>query len=74
MDASALMEAANIAGGIDLLGRRLRVPKKQLRSWIDGDLETPHAVLLRAVRLLRDARGDCDGSSVSPVDPRASSS
>ena len=74
MDASALIEAANIAGGIDLLGRRLRVPKKQLRSWIDGDLETPHAVLLRAVRLLRDARGDCDESSMSPVGSRASSS
>jgi hypothetical protein len=58
VDTSALLEAANIAGGIDLLGRRLRVPKKQLRSWIEGDLETPHAVLLRAGRLVRNARGD----------------
>ena len=74
MDASALLEAANIAGGIDPLGRRLRVPKKQLRSWIEGDLETPHAVLLRAVRLLRDARGDRDENSMGAVGSGASSS
>lgn len=48
-----LLEAKSIAGGIEALARHLRVPKKQLGSWIDGELETPQAVLLRVIDFLR---------------------
>jgi hypothetical protein len=47
--ANLLRRATSIAGSIDALARYLHVPKKQLGSWIDGDIETPHAVFLRAV-------------------------
>jgi hypothetical protein len=53
--ASALLEAADIAGGLPVLARRLRVPAKQLRSWMEGDEETPRSVLLRAVEFVRVA-------------------
>jgi hypothetical protein len=51
-----LLKAKGIAGGIEALARQLRVPKKQLGSWIDGEVETPLTVFLRAVDLLRGAR------------------
>ena len=47
--ANLLRRATTIAGSIDALARYLHVPKKQLGSWIDGDIETPRAVFLRAV-------------------------
>ena len=53
--ASALLIAKGIAGSIDALARRLRVPKKQLASWIDGEVQTPRTVLLRAVDYLAGA-------------------
>ena len=37
----------------DELARHLRVPKKQLASWISGELDTPYGVFLRAVDFLR---------------------
>ena len=51
--ASTLLRAKSIAGGIEALARHLRVPKKQLGSWIDGEVETPRAVFLRAVDFLQ---------------------
>ncbi|HET7366140.1 MAG TPA: hypothetical protein VFJ70_21400 [Burkholderiales bacterium] len=52
---NTLVEAASIAGGIRTLARRLRVPLKQLTSWIEGDEEIPLPVLLRAIDFLRGA-------------------
>jgi hypothetical protein len=54
--ASTLLKAAGIAGGIESLARRLRVPKKQLTSWMDGEVRTPRAVVLRAIDFLRGAQ------------------
>lgn len=51
--ASTLLEAADVAGGVQALARRLRVPKKQLGSWMEGEAEAPPAVFLRAVDFLR---------------------
>jgi len=51
-----LARAMGIAGGIEALARELRVPKKQLGSWIAGDVETPHGVFLRVVAFLRCPR------------------
>ena len=56
MTNDTLLKAAGIAGGIEALARHLRVPKKQLGSWIAGDVETPHGVFLRVVAFLRGAR------------------
>jgi hypothetical protein len=54
--ASMLARAQSIAGGIEALARHLRVPKKQLGSWIAGEVETPHGVFLRVVDFLRGAK------------------
>ena len=54
---SMLLRAMNIAGGIEALARELRVPKKQLGSWIAGELETPDGVYLRLVAFLRISPG-----------------
>ena len=51
-----LRRAMDIAGGIEALARELHVPKKQLGSWIAGELETPHGVYLRLVVFLRSRR------------------
>jgi hypothetical protein len=50
---NTLLDAAAIAGGIRVLARRLRVPLKQLTSWMEGDEPTPQTVYLRAVDLVR---------------------
>jgi hypothetical protein len=55
MTDDTLLKAAGIAGGIDALARHLRVPKKQLGSWMEGEVETPRTVSLRAVDFLRGA-------------------
>ena len=52
-----LVEALDIAGGIQTLARKLHVPSKQLGSWIDGEVETPRTVWLRAVEFVRAAKG-----------------
>lgn len=52
---SMLLRAQGVAGSIEALARELRVPKKQLGSWIAGDVETPHGVFLRVVAFLRGA-------------------
>lgn len=49
---SMLLEAAGIAGGIQALARRLRVPSKQLTSWMEGEEKTPHTVFLRVLDFL----------------------
>jgi hypothetical protein len=51
-----LVEALDLAGGIQTLARKLRVPSKQLGSWIEGEVETPHSVWLRALDLIRQAK------------------
>ena len=48
-----LRRAMDIAGGIEALARELHVPKKQLGSWIAGELETPDGVYLRLIAFLR---------------------
>ena len=53
--ASMLLVAKGVAGGIEALARHLRVPKKQLASWIDGEVSTPPTVCLRVVDYLAAA-------------------
>jgi len=48
-----LLQALDIAGGLQALARHLHVPKKQLGSWLDGETETPPAVVLRAINFLK---------------------
>ncbi|HZO02952.1 MAG TPA: hypothetical protein VFB93_17285 [Burkholderiales bacterium] len=47
-----LHRAAGIAGGIRELARCLRVPTKQLTSWMEGEVPTPHTVFLRALAVV----------------------
>ena len=54
--ANTLLRAAAIAGGIESLARGLRVPKKQLCSWMEGEVQTPRAVVVRAIEFLRCAQ------------------
>jgi hypothetical protein len=53
--ATTLLEAAAAAGGVQALARRLRVPTKQLGSWMQGDAEAPASVIMRAVYFLQCA-------------------
>ena len=53
---NTLLEAANIAGSLQVLARKLHVPSKQLGSWIDGEVETPLTVVQRALDYIRNAR------------------
>lgn len=46
---SMLHRAAALAGSIRELARRLHVPSKQLTSWMEGEVPTPHTVFLRAL-------------------------
>ena len=55
MESTLLLRALSIAGCIEALARQLRVPKKQLGSWITGEVETPDGVYLRVVNFLRVA-------------------
>ncbi|HWI97378.1 MAG TPA: hypothetical protein VNU96_00075 [Burkholderiales bacterium] len=50
-----MLQALDIAGGLQALARHLHVPKKQLGSWLDGDTETPPAVLVRVINFLQRA-------------------
>ena len=50
-----LLQALDIAGGLQALARQLHVPKKQLGSWLDGETETPPAVVVRAINFLKRA-------------------
>lgn len=50
--AGVLIEAARIAGGIQALARRVHVPTKQLTSWIEGEVPTPHTVFLRVLAFI----------------------
>lgn len=65
-----LLKAKGVAGGIDALARHLRVPKKQLASWIDGEIATPPTVFLRAVDFLASASPVVPKSPFSPGGPR----
>ena len=53
---NTLVEALHIAGELPVLARKLRVPSKQLGSWIEGEIETPGTVLERALNFIREAR------------------
>lgn len=46
---STLHCAAALAGGVRELARRLGVPSKQLTSWMEGEVPTPHTVFQRAL-------------------------
>ena len=48
-----LAQALRVAGGIQALARYLRVPKKQLMSWVEGEEATPPSVLARALAFVR---------------------
>jgi hypothetical protein len=52
---TTLLDAERIAGGIEALARKIRVPTKQLRSWIEGELDAPPTVLMRAFDLVQGA-------------------
>jgi len=67
MTDDTLLKAAGIAGGIDALARHLRVPKKQLGSWMEGEVETPRTVSLRAVDFLRGAPAVRSAPLTSPT-------
>lgn len=54
---SLLLRARELAGGIEALARHLRVPKKQLVEWIEGEVSTPHGVAMRVVEFLRAGPG-----------------
>jgi hypothetical protein len=51
--ANMLLRALGLAGGIEALARHLRVPKKQLAQWIDGEVATPDGVFMRVIDFLR---------------------
>ena len=50
--AAALLEAARIAGGVRALARHVHVPTKQLTSWMEGEVPTPHTVFLRVLAFI----------------------
>jgi hypothetical protein len=54
--AGMLARAQQLAGGIEALARHLRVPKKQLGTWIAGEVETPDGVFQRVIDFLRTAQ------------------
>jgi hypothetical protein len=45
----ALMKAAEIFGGLELLSLYLGVSPEDLRKWMAGDGEPPHATFMLAV-------------------------
>lgn len=47
-----LHRACQIAGGVEKLAARLRVPVATLYRWLDGEAEPPVPVFLRAVDIV----------------------
>jgi len=50
-----LLQALDIAGGLQALARHLHVPKKHLGCKLAGATETPPAVLVRVINFLQRA-------------------
>lgn len=50
-----LHRACQIAGGVDRLAARLRVPEASLLRWLDGDGEPPTPIFLKAVDMVMPA-------------------
>jgi transcriptional regulator with XRE-family HTH domain len=50
-----LHRACQIAGGVEKLAARLRVPVATLYRWLEGEAEPPTAVFLKAVDLVLPA-------------------
>ena len=55
-----LHRACQMAGGVERLAARLRVPVPSLYRWLDGDGEPPTPVFLRAVDMVMPAWTDED--------------
>jgi hypothetical protein len=70
MTDDTLLKAAGIAGGIEALARHLRVPKKQLASWMEGDVDTPRSVFIRATDFLRARTAHLRGTAQRGVPGR----
>lgn len=71
-----LHRACQIAGGVDRLAARLRVPVASLLRWLDGDGEPPTPIFLKAVDMVMPAWTDDDEAfaralrSARPKEPR----
>ena len=63
-------KASEISGGQKKLARQLRVPIKDLESWIADAATPPMAVFLKAVDLVLDDTRTSSSSS-EPLDPPA---
>jgi len=50
-----LHRACQIAGGVESLAARLRVPVPTLYRWLDGETEPPSPVFLKAVDIVMPA-------------------
>jgi hypothetical protein len=50
-----LHRACQIAGGVESLAARLRVPAATLYRWLDGEAEPPTPVFLKAVDIVMPA-------------------
>jgi hypothetical protein len=50
-----LHRACQIAGGVEKLAARLRVPPATLYRWLDGEAEPPTPVFLKAVDIVLPA-------------------
>jgi len=55
-----LHRACQIAGGVETLAARLRVPVPTLYRWLDGEAEPPTLVFLKAVDIVMPAWGPDD--------------
>lgn len=51
---AAVARAAQLAGGVQALSRRLRVPVVDLMRWIQGDAKPPMGIFLRVVDFILD--------------------
>ncbi len=50
-----LHRACQIAGGVEALAARLRVPVATLHRWLDGEVDPPTPVFLKAVDIVMPA-------------------
>jgi hypothetical protein len=55
-----LHRACQIAGGVEKLAARLRVPAATLYRWLDGEAEPPTPIFLKAVDIVMPPWGDDD--------------
>jgi hypothetical protein len=68
-----LHRACQIAGGVEELAVRLRVPLAKLHRWLDGESEPPTPVFLKAVDIVMpawDAEDEMFARALRAVRPR----